>query len=77
MRIIAIMVIMRDELIQEIRFVRKSKRWSQERLAEKSGVSRVTISAFERGMPIRLDTLRRITDALGIALKIEPPKEIN
>jgi len=45
---------------------RKSKLWSQEYLAEKSGVSIATVSKFENGEPIREKSKEAILLHLGM-----------
>ncbi len=80
------------ELINRDRFInlglvialaRKRKGFSQEQLAEKSTLSRSTISKIEAAnlaRPITLDTLFKIADALdmkaGDLLNFELPKSI-
>lgn len=53
-----------------IKEVRKSLKVSQEELAEKSGISRATISALENGFDrnAEIQTLLAIANALGCTL---------
>lgn len=46
--------------------LRKSKGWTQEMLAEKSGLSIRTIQRMESGVDTSLDTLRLVAEALGV-----------
>lgn len=50
-----------------LRKFREEKNWSQADLAERSGVSRVTISLLESGktQSAKTDTLIKLADALG------------
>lgn len=50
--------------------IREEKGWTQEKLAEESGVSRVTISGIENGkvQVVKTDTLAKIADALGMSI---------
>lgn len=60
-----------------IRFLRLERGWSQERLAEESGLSRDAISRIERGdRQPSLETLQRIADALEVSLSslVDPGK---
>lgn len=49
-------------------FIRRSRMWTQGRLAEKSGVSPTTISGIENGKISRphFGTLRKVAEALGV-----------
>lgn len=47
---------------------RSRRRWSQERLAEKSGLSSRTIQRIERGESTHRTTIARLASALGVAL---------
>lgn len=50
-----------------IRELRRARDWSQQALAEKIGVSKVTISDLELGkMALTLDYMRRIAKALDV-----------
>lgn len=42
---------------------------SQSDLAERAGVSRPTVIGMELGRPLRMDTLQRILDVLGLELR--------
>lgn len=49
---------------------REEKGWTQTKLAEESGVSRVTINGIENGkiQVVKTDTLAKIADALGMTI---------
>lgn len=55
-----------------LREFREEKGWSQTKLAEESGISRVTINSLENGkVPVaKTDTLTKIADALGYAVSV-------
>lgn len=53
-----------SHLGDRLRSLREGRKLAQEELAEVAGIARTTISAVERGKPIRFDTLRRITGPL-------------
>lgn len=42
---------------------------SQSELADQAGVSRPTVISMEMGRPLRMDTLQRILDVLGLELR--------
>lgn len=51
----------------KLREAREKRGWTQEELAEKSGVSRATLSALENEKTdcVKTDTLVKLADALG------------
>ena len=51
--------------MKNLRRLRRSRDLTQVELAGKSGVSRATIQAWERGHPVSVRTARRIAQALG------------
>jgi len=61
------------ELVEQIKNERRRARLSQEELAALAGISRRPIFLLETGRgSIRVDTLVKILDALGLALEIRP-----
>lgn len=57
-----------DPFIQDLVRERKAQHFTQNQLAEMSGVSRRTIVLIESGGDCTLSTLRRITSALGLQM---------
>lgn len=62
----------------KLRRLRQTLNWTQQDLAEQSGIGRSTISKIERGhrRNLRTTTLRRLAGALGVAaddLLLSPP----
>lgn len=57
-------------MFRKIKDARRAKGLTQKELAERSGVSRVTINALETGKltNTKTDTLRSIAKALGLTL---------
>lgn len=56
---------------ETIKALRISKNWTQAKLSEESGISRVSISSYENGNRIpHVDTYEAILNALGVELKI-------
>lgn len=61
---------------QRLAQVRKTKKWSQERLALESGIARSYLGGVERGQRnIALVNIHRLADTLGVsaAALMEPP----
>lgn len=56
---------------RKIKELRRSKKFSQEELAQLSGVSRATISFLENDLPqnVELNTLKKLADALDVSIK--------
>ncbi|WP_396194179.1 helix-turn-helix domain-containing protein [Flavobacterium sp.] len=52
----------------KIRRLREQKRWSQEELAYRVGVSQVTIGNWEQGKSIKHDYLQRLAQALEVTV---------
>ena len=52
-----------------VRWLRRQKGWTQPELAQRSGISHVTISRYERGehIPQRIDIFEKIAEALGVS----------
>lgn len=58
------------KLGDQLRFLRKEKRWSQDKLAELSGLHTNYIGQIERGEKnLTIETLYKVTTALGISLE--------
>lgn len=57
-------------LEQRIKQVRKKVGWSQQKLAEKAGLSLAVITKIEQGVAKRpsIQTMVKLADALGISL---------
>lgn len=59
----------RNLLAQKLRVLRMIRGWSQEQLAEASGLHRTYISLIERSeCNVSLDNLEKIADAFGLSL---------
>lgn len=52
-----------------VRKIREEFLVSKAELARKASVSALTIDRIEKGMPCRMDTMRKIILALGLTLK--------
>lgn len=61
-----------ESILKELR---KGKNMTQEELAEKSGVSRVTIADIERGIirSTTIGTLKKLADALDVSPSVFMP----
>jgi transcriptional regulator with XRE-family HTH domain len=67
-----------SEFIEQIKNARLKARLSQEELAALASISRRPIYLLESGQgTIKLDTLVKILDALGLALTIVPKSTIH
>lgn len=54
-------------MLKRLRELREAQFWSQQDLADKAGVSRVTISRLETGLEAaRPSTARKLAEALGV-----------
>jgi len=59
----------RKKLTNRVRELRLERMMSKAELARRAGLSPLTISRVEEGYPCRLDTKRKILEALGLSLK--------
>lgn len=60
------------ELGEHVRRARQKKGFQQDELAERIGVTRMTISRLERGQPVSVDTALRALSECGTALAVVP-----
>jgi HTH-type transcriptional regulator / antitoxin HipB len=60
------------ELGMRVRRARQEKGLHQEELAERLGVTRMTVSRLERGQPVSVDTAIRALSECGYALVVAP-----
>ncbi len=60
----------RRVLAQNVKRLRAQRRWTQQELAKRSGVSRITISRIENEdeQSPRVETLEKLAEALGVSL---------
>jgi transcriptional regulator with XRE-family HTH domain len=60
-----------DELARRVRSLRERAGWSQETLAERSGLSQTAVSKMENGPNVapRLSTLRKLATALAVPVE--------
>ncbi len=68
------------EIGQRIKMMRLKKNMTQDKLARKSGLSRVAISRIERGQGSTLSSLVKILRALNLLQNIEeltPPRQLS
>ena len=62
---------------EQIRMARAALGWGVRDLAQSSGVSANTVSRFENGLGVQVETLRRLEDALENAGIIFIPEDEN
>lgn len=58
-------------LAATIRAARRGKGWSQQDLADRSGVSRPTIARLEGGSSVSYSTVTKLAEALDLRLALE------
>lgn len=59
-----------SEIAQRIRATRDVHGWSQEVLADRSGVSRPSVARIEAGEDVSTATLSKVAGALGLKLRL-------
>ncbi len=59
-------------IVQDLENTRKAASLTQEELAKRAGVSRMTVSRIEAGMDPRLSTLQELARAMGMELMLVP-----
>ena len=64
---------MLEEISELIRIQRKKKRWSQQQLAQLTGLDRTTIGALERDdySDIGIRKVQRVLEVLGLTLSVK------
>lgn len=55
---------------REIKALREAKGWTRYQLSKHSGVQEISIKRIEEGAGLRLDTLDKLLDAMGLELGI-------
>lgn len=55
---------------REIKAWRECKGWTRYQLSKHSGVQEISIKRIEEGAGLRLDTLHKLLDAMGLELGI-------
>lgn len=58
-----------------IRQAREDRGWSQSNLAEQTGLSRPTIARIEAGHHVRMGTLEKAAEVLGLSLELGQHRE--
>ena len=65
-------MMIREYIGKRIAELRKEKRWSQDELAQKSGIGKSHIGRIELGRySVGLDTLQKICDALEVTIELK------
>ena len=70
----------RTVLAQKMRFLRFTRGWSQELLAERAGLHRTHIGQIERGqVNLSIDNLEKLANAFALPLPelLTPPSPVN
>ena len=55
---------------REIKALREAKGWTRYQISKHSGVQEISIKRIEEGAGLRLDTLDKLLDAMGLELGI-------
>jgi transcriptional regulator with XRE-family HTH domain len=56
-------------MLKNLRTIREAAGLSREKLARQADISTVTIENIERGLGCRVDTARKLADALGVSVE--------
>lgn len=59
-----------SEIAGKVHEVRVSLDWTQQKLAERAGVSRPSVARVERGDDVSTATLEKVAAALGLRLEL-------
>lgn len=62
---------------KEIKAWRECKGWTRYQLSKHSGVQEISIKRIEEGAGLRLDTLHKLLDAMGLELGISRKPDID
>lgn len=62
---------------REIKAWREAKGWTRYQLSKHSGVQEISIKRIEEGAGLRLDTLHKLLDAMGLELGISRKPDID
>ena len=62
---------------KEIKVWRESKGWTRYQLSKHSGVQEISIKRIEEGAGLRLDTLDKLLNAMGLELGISRKPDID
>ena len=59
-----------SEIADKVHEVRVSLDWTQQKLAERAGVSRPSVARIERGDDVSTATLEKVAAALGLRVEL-------
>lgn len=62
---------------REIKAWREARGWTRYKLSKHSGVQEISIKRIEEGAGLRLDTLNKLLDAMGLELGISRKPDID